>query len=150
MNARWLCIVGALILWPFAGFADDANSFTYSLGDRGVVLRTSVEACFICGRNHKDFESLSAALIALANADLTKATDEKNQIAAVLIKQATDISASISSLNRGALDFPVQSARKDIEVFSKKVPNLQSILDYAAKEQISEDRTLSDALELMR
>jgi hypothetical protein len=81
---------------------------------------------------------------------LTDAQDYKKQKSGTLSAQAAEILASVKAEDKGALDFPLSTVRRDTATFSKKIKDVQLVLDYANKEQISNDSTLLQALNQMQ
>jgi hypothetical protein len=63
---------------------------------------------------------------------------------------AIEILSGVQPQDKGALDFPLSTARRDTSAFAKKIPNLQRILDYASKEQLSNDSSLLQVLTQMQ
>ena len=150
MKYNLLFALALVLFLPTRLHSADNHALTYSAIGTETIVSAEDRSCYICGRTSWDLLALPNAVAAIYRDQLSAANQDKAKLIEDLTAQNSEIMNGIEPQNVGALDFPISTVAKDMPTFSKKIPKLQQIRDYAAKEGIKADVTLLEVLNSMR
>jgi hypothetical protein len=150
MKTTLMFVLAAVLLSLSVQLRADNRSFIYSETVNGPVLCTEDRSCYICQRTSSDFYALPRAVAAGYQEELISIKQDRDALVQNLLGQYSEIVNGIKPQDKGALDFSIATVSKDMPAFSKKIPKLQTIKDYASKEGIPSDASLLEVLDLMK
>ena len=147
MNRVCLILLALLLV---AGSTLSAQDNGFIAGTHRPRMLQALTGSFCRGRTPQDYASLVDLLMGIQEQSAATAASAINATQNELMAQGQQIDAAISEDNRAALQFPLRTARRNIETFSKMIPDLAVLLAYASAEKLTDDTRLSDVLRRMR